>query len=477
MEMILGGQKAASQDGKVIDVYNPATGELIDTVPSASKKDIETALKYAKKGKVKWAETPMHERCRILMKYADLVEEHMDEITTLLAKDTGKAFREAKGEVARVPANFRGYAEKALHFYGSSFTPPTAGNERDLVITKRQPLGIVVCIIPFNNPASAFAKKVAPALAMGNAVIVKPASDNPLTDIRLTELLLECGIPGEAAQVLTARGPVIGEHLLSSPDINAVSFTGSTDVGLGIAEIAAKNLHRVQLELGGNDSFIIFADADMERAVQEAVMARAPGAGQLCAASKRFLVENSIKDRFIELLVEELKKLKIGDPLDPQTDVGCMINERAALEVEEQIQHTIVQGARCVLGGKHYDRTFFEPTVLVDVTRDMDIAKDMEVFGPVFPIIGFDTLEEAVEITNASKYGLNGGVITNDFKKAIKVAEKMESGSCMINGLGNYGACEFAFGGRKMSGIGREGICINLEEMSQIKNIIMREVL
>lgn len=248
-------------------------------------------------------------------------------------------------------------------------------------------------------------------------------------------------------------------------------------MGIDIAREASQHLHHVLLELGGNDAMIIFEDADLELAVGEALMARITNAGQICVATKRLIVHNSVKEMFTKLLVEKLSKLRIGNPLDSQTDIGCLINEKAAIEVEKQVKHTIEQGAKCIYGGRRFNRTFFEPAVLVDVKPEMDIAKDMEVFGPVFPIIGFNTLEEAVAIHNSSIYGLNGGVVTNDTSKAMKAAVKMECGEVVINGSGRYRSPDIAFGGYKMSGLGREGISCTLEELTQVKTIVMKKIL
>jgi len=477
MKMIIGGEKVDSFDGKTMDVINPATGEWLDTVPGATKEDVEKALDIAQEGKRIWASTPLHERSRILSEYANLVSKHRNEIATLLCKETGKPIKQAKAEVSSVSYLFRGFIERARHLYGMSMPDTDPGTEKDIVFTRREPLGVVACIIPFNYPAFTFAFKVAPALIMGNAVIVKPASDNPLNNIYLTELLLEAGVPGSVVQVITGSGPVVGQYLTASPKIDAVSLTGSTDVGIDTAVNAAKHLHHTFLELSGNDGMIIFEDADLKLAAKEAVQSRITNAGQVCIATKRLIVQNSVKEEFTNILVEQLKQIRIGDPLDPQNHMGCLINEKAAMKVEEQVQHTIAQGARCIYGGKRFNKTFFEPTVLVDVRPDMDVAKDMEIFGPVFPIIGFDTFEEAIAIHNASKYGLNGAVMTRDINKAMKTAALMECGEVVMNGSGFYRTMDIAFGGYKMSGLGREGISSTLEELSQVKTIVLKGVL
>lgn len=477
MKMLIGGQKKDSPGGRTIDILNPATQKLIDTVPDSSIEDLDLALKHSLNGKKIWGGTPLHERSKILLKFIDKISEHVDELAELLCKETGKPIKEAKAEVGLVPVIFRRFLEGANHLYGITLPDNQQGGENDIIYTRREPLGTVVCIIPFNFPASTYAYKVAPALSTGNSVIVKPPSDNPLTLIKITELLAECGVPGDALQIVTGSGSVVGKYLVGSSEIDAVSLTGSTAVGIETAKQAAANLHRVFLELGGNDAMIIYEDADMELALQNAIMARTTNSGQICIATKRFIVQNSIRENFTKQLVERLKKLKIGDPINPESEMGCLINEKAALEVKRQVEYTVGQGAKCLCGGNIINRTFFEPTVLTDVTPDMDIAKDMEVFGPVFPVIGFDTMDEAIEIHNSSVYGLNGGIMTHDISKALKTAYRIECGSVVLNGTGRYRHPDIAFGGYKMSGIGREGVSATLEELTQVKTIIMKGIL
>lgn len=476
MKMLIGGNKMDSVSGNTIDVFNPATGEKIDTIPSATQEDIELVLKNAQRGKVMWAETPLHERCRILVKFSQLIAEHREELARLISIDTGKSIKDARGEMARIDHSARGYAERANHLYSPVLSDAQAGMEHDLFVTRREPLGVVVCVVPFNFPISLYTQKVVPALAMGNAVIIKPPTDSPLAVIRITELLLEAGVPGDAAQLVTGRGSLVGDCLAKSPLIDAITLTGSTGVGVAVAEACAKNLHHVHLELGGNDAMIIFEDVDVKAVASEAAQARSMNTGQTCAAPKRFIVQNSIREEFTNALISELKAIKVGNPSDDNTDVGCMVTEKAAITVEEQIELTVKQGAKIALGGKRYDRTFFPMTVLTDVTADMDVAKDMEIFGPVWPIIGFDTEEEAVAIANSSMYGLMGGVVTDDYKKCFRVAKQLECGGVVINGNGNYRPPESPFGGYKMSGLGREGISATLEEMSQIKTYIFKNI-
>jgi succinate-semialdehyde dehydrogenase/glutarate-semialdehyde dehydrogenase len=477
MKMIINGQKRDSSNNRVVEIINPFNQELLDTVPSATEEDLELALEHVSKGKRVWRETPLYKRSKILLQFTEKVREHREELSVLLCKETGKTIKEAMIELNSVQYIFRSFIEQANHLYGITIPDSQPGGEKDIIFTRREPLGVVVCIIPFNYPALTYAYKVAPALITGNSVIIKPPSDNPMTLIRITELLLECGVPENAVQIVTGSGSVIGKYLVESSKTDAVSLTGSTKVGIETAKSAAGKLHRVFLELGGNDALIVFEDGDIESAVKEAVISRTMNAGQACIASKRFIVHNSIKDEFTRLLVEKLSTLTIGDPLNPKTDMGCLINENAAKEVKKQVDLTIKQGANCIYGGNILNKTFFQPTVLEGVTPDMDIAKDMEVFGPVFPIIGFDNEEEAISIHNSSAYGLNGGIITNDINKALRVADKLECGGVVINGSGIYRHPDIAFGGYKMSGIGREGVSATLEELTQVKTIVMKGIL
>jgi len=402
----------------------------------------------------------------------------VEELAVLLSTEMGKVIREARGEVDCAVQILRAYVEKAKHFYGETITTDSQpACDKDIIFTRREPLGIVACISPFNYPVELCMHKVASALSVGNSVIVKPATDNPLSLIRITELMLGAGVPGEVLQIVTGQGSLIGNILVESEHIDAVSFTGSTEVGQKIAEAAARTLKHIFLELGGNDPFIVFEDADMETAINECVASRIQNAGQTCCAPKRFLVQNSIKEAFVAKLLQRLEKVKTGSPLDADTDLGSLINPNAALEVKQQVDLTISQGAKCIYGGNLSKPTYYDPTVLVDVTPKMDIFTNMEVFGPVFPILGFDTEEEAVAIANDTKFGLNAAVFTGDMKKAIRTTASLECGSVVINGSGCYRNIDQPHGGRKMTGLGREGICCTLEEMTQPKAYILKGIL
>ena len=478
MKMLIGGKAVGAANGAEMDVINPATQQVIDKVPSATKEDVDRAIENAVLGYKEWSAIPLFERIDIIYKYADIIEERLEELAKLACRESGKAITLCRGEAAAAMNVFRAYAEKARNFGGEVM--PIDSEKRiqdDLIVVIREPLGIVGCIVPFNYPMELYAHKVAPALVTGNSVIIKPASDTPLANTLMTQWLLEAGVPGNAAQVIIGSGAEVGKHLARNPKINLITFTGSTAVGVELMAGCSNDLHHCHLELGGNCPLIVFDDCDLDKAVEETISGRASNAGQTCCANKRMIVQNSIKAKYTEKLLEELKKVKVGNPEDDNTTYGSMINEKAAQRVIEQINLTVSQGAKCLCGGKLFDRTFIEPTVLADVTPGMDIAKDMEVFGPVFPVIGFDTLEDAVKIANSTVFGLSGAVMTGDMIKAFKVAKSLQCGTVVVNGSGNYRSMHQAFGGHKMSGLGTEGITYTLEEFTQKKTIALKGIL
>jgi len=477
MKMLIDGSWTDASNGAAIQVLNSATQAFIDTVPQATEADVRRTIEAAQAGKAAWAATPVHERCRILYRCADAIDARREELARSLSTEMGKIIREARGEIRVCAQIFRGFAEAAAHHYGRTLTDYQIGTEKDILFTRHEPLGVVACISPFNYPVELASQKIAAALAAGNAVISKPATDNPLTLMTIIGICHEQGVPGNVLQVLTGRGGTVGDMLADSPDINAISLTGSTQVGLAVAKRASATLKRVFLELGGNDPFIVLDDADLDKAVEAAAAGRLQNAGQTCCSPKRFLVHESLHDAFVAGLREYFTRVKLGSPLDDDTEYGCLISQRAAEEVERQVKQSIEQGAKLLCGGHAYDVTYFEPTILDGVTLDMDIARDMEVFGPVFPIITFTTDDEAVEIANATKYGLQAGVMTRSTERAMRVAAGLHCGGVVINASGNYRHLEQPFGGWKMSGLGREGVCTTLDEMSQEKTYILKNVL
>ena len=393
MKMIVNGKKVDSESGLTFDIINPATGEVIEAVPKATEKDVIAAIDAAEKGQKVWAEMPVWQRAQVLYKFLDIVDANKEALAQTLCAENGKPIVEARAEIGNIRIVFSGFIEAAKHYYGSIIPQgQEQGQDKNMQLITREPIGIVACIIPFNFPCDLYDQKVAPALMMGNAAIVLPSSDNPLTLMKLTEMLVEAGVPNGAIQCLTAPGSVK----------------------------AAANLTHTALELGGNDAFIVLDDGDVDLAVEELIWGRMYNTGQVCCASKRFLIHNSLKDEFAKKAVERISRLKVGMPAD--------------------------------------------------------VAIDMEIFGPVVPIIGFDTNEEAIEIANKSIFGLSSCVFSRDQKRAFKVASKMEAGGAVINGASFFRAFEQPFGGWKHSGIGTEGVFSTFDEMTLSKTIVLKNI-
>lgn len=477
MKNLIGYEWKESSNGAKIEVVNPATQELIETVPNVTEEDVDEAVKVAVQEQKKWEKVSIYERAEILYKFVDLVEENKERLAILLSNETGKPIKEARGEIANVRIGTRGFIERAKHLYGESIPAGTeAGQEKTMQITKRYPLGVIAAIIPFNFPSDLFCQKVPPALMMGNSIIVKPSNYNPLTLIEYVKLMVEAGVPAGCIQILTGDGPTVGQALARHPGVHLVSLTGGTAAGIQTMGTASKNLTHVMLELGGNDAFIFLEDGDMDLAVKETIWGRLYNGGQVCCASKRFLIHNSRKQEFIERMNEVISNLKVGDPMQEDTDMGPMININAAKRIEEQVNQLVSEGAKVVCGGRRED-AYYYPTILDNVTKDMEVAKDMEIFGPVISVIGFDTEEEAIEIANQSSYGLCGCVISKDYSRAMKIADKLECGGAIVNGASFYRSFEMPFGGWKHSGIGNEGVLSTLQEMSRVKTIVLKNIL
>lgn len=476
MKMLINGQQVDSSDKGVIQVRNPATQQVIDTVPKATSEDVNRAVECACQGFQTWSQVPLHQRIETLKRFHALYTQHRQELIESVIREAGKPVRAATAEI-----NFSGefiehYTEQARFLGGETYPLSNrVKSDGDLLLTVREPLGVMVGLMPFNYPVSQLPHKIIAPLLMGNAVILKPASETPLVAMLFVRLLWEAGVPGNAVQVITGSGASIGNQLCLDPRVSSVSLTGSTEVGIEIAKAAANNLHHVKLELGGNDPLIILEDADLEYAVAESVAGRSvANAGQACCASKRFIVSNKIKAAYTEKLIAKLKTLKTGDPADPKTDFGPVINPAAAQTALRQIDAAVQAGARLLLGGKCTNETFVELTVL-EITPDMEIARDEEVFAPVWPIIGFDTVDEAIQIANNTKYGLSSGVIGKDMQQLMKVAKSVQAGACVVNGTGDYRSYDQAFGGYKMTGLGREGARHTLESVTQLKTIVLRK--
>ena len=443
MKNIVGSKNLDASNNETVEVINPATGEVIDTVPASTEEDVDQVVTIAEEAQKKWAKVPLHERGRILEKFVDLVEENKEELALLLCRETGKPITEARAEIGNTRTFVYGYIEKAKHLYGITIPAGVeVGEEKTIQMTIREPLGVVACIIPFNFPCDLFGQ----------------------------------GIPAGVINCISGNGSIVGHALAKHKGVHLISVTGSTKVGMETMKTASDNLSHVMLELGGNDAFIVDKDGDLDLAVEELVWGRLYNTGQVCCASKRFLIHDDIKEEFTARVIEKLNTLKVGMPEEEDAQIGCLITEEAAETVEEQVRKTLEEGAHLAYGGRR-NKAFFEPTILTDVTKEMEVMKDMEIFGPVIPICGFKTIEEAIEIANQSSYGLCGNIITSNMKTAFKVATELEVGGAIVNGASFYRSAEMPFGGWKHSGIGNEGISTTLEEMSRIKTIVLKNIL
>lgn len=475
MKMLISGNWVDSSAKETIEVTNPYDGSFLDTVPSAGKADVDRAIEEAALAQKKWNRIIVRERAKILRRYLELLTENRDDLAKTLTLETGKPVFDSYGEIDSVYMTFESSIEIVKHHYGKTMPMGIEGGyDNDLQVTVHEPLGVIACVVPFNFPAALWAFKAGPALMAGNAIVVKPATSNPLTVLKLMGLLVEAGVTPGAVQCITGRGATVGNWISEHPLVAQVNMTGGVEAGREIARHAAENLTAYKFELGGNDPLIICADCDMDLAVNEAGD-KTRNAGQCCSGAKRFIVHESIKDEFVTRLIEErLKTVKEGDLMDMNTDFGVLISEKAAMEVERQVQHTIDQGAKLVYGGVRRG-AYYMPTVLDNCTKDMDVCKNMEIFGPLFPIFTFQTLDEAIEIAETSDYGLSSGVITNNLQDAMKVAASLRTGMVAVNGSGGFRAQELPFGGgKKMSGNSRECMSSVLEEVTQEKSIIFR---
>lgn len=476
MKMLIGGREVDASNGAVLENINPATGAVIDTVPCATPDDLETVISNAVEGQKQWAAIPFYKRMEILEKFVVLAQENEETIARTMAIEGGKPYAQALGEVGRVKDAFRLYMAEARMMYGK--TLPMNSEPRglgDVCFTVFEPLGVIAAICAFNFPGVLFSHKAAAALCAGNSVILKPASDTPGATMLMTKLLLQAGVPGKAAQCITGSGSVVGDALVADPRVAGVTLTGSTRVGINVAKLCAAQLKACSLELGGNDPLVIMDDTDIDEAVAQALGGRIANAGQICCSSKRFIVQNTIRDAFAKALAEKLSAMRLGDPMDPETEIGPVINEKAAKTIVSQVEHAVSQGAKLLCGGTRQG-CFVAPTVLTDVPKDSDIATNEEVFGPVFPVIGFDTLDEAIEIANNSCYGLSSGILTKNTKVGMKFALAVDAGGCVVGANGNYRLTQQPFNGHKMSGIGSEGTMYTLQEMVKVKTIVLKNV-
>ncbi|OLF05782.1 succinate-semialdehyde dehydrogenase [Actinophytocola xinjiangensis] len=459
-----------------MEVHSPATGAVLGTVPVADEQRVAEVIAAAREGRRRMAALPAHARAGLLTTVADRLRERHEELSRMLAAENGKPLDQTRGEVAAAANIFTGFAEEAKRLFGRQVPLDVSpGLEHHLAFTIREPLGVVAAVVPFNYPVELYAYKAAAALAAGNAVIVKPPEKCPLTLEVVGRIVAEAGPPPGAHQIVHG-GPEVVRALALSPDIQLISLTGSTTAGRAIAELAAGTLKKVQLELGGNDPMIVCADADVDRAAEAIVLGRlARGNGQICCAVKRIYVEDAVYDELAANLTARARALTVGDPLTEGVDVGPLITEAAARDVEDAVRRAVEGGAHLAAGGIR-EGNFVHPTVLTGVRADEpEIAK--EIFGPVAPLVRVADAEEALRLANDSDFGLQAAIFTRDINRALSLARRLEAGGVIINGSTALRSEHLSFGGPKNTGGSRESLHDTLREMTEEKTIIVMEAL
>ena len=472
--LIINGEAVDAASGKTFTTVNPATEEPICAVAEAGAEDVDRAVRAARAAfdSGPWPKMKPAERQRILWKLGDLIVEHADELARLETLDNGKPISESRhADIPMVSGCFHYFSGWATKLTGE--TVPV--NPAYFTYTLREPLGVVGAITPWNFPMIMVAWKCAPALAAGNTVVLKPAMETPLTAVRIGELALEAGLPPGVLNILPGRGSVAGEALVKHPQVDKISFTGSTEVGQHIMRQAADTVKKLTLELGGKSPNIVFADADPEAAIRGASAGIFYGKGEVCAAGSRLLVEKSIHDEFVAKLADRAKKLVPADPLDPKTRLGSLVNEKQMTSVLGYIASGVKEGARIVVGGQRQPVNgkgwFVQATVLDGVDNRMKVAQE-EIFGPVLTVIPFDDAEDAVRKGNDIFYGLAAGVWTRDVRKAHAVARQLRAGTVWVNMYNIYDPA-MPFGGYKGSGFGRDLGADCLREYTQVKSVWM----
>jgi len=475
--LLIDGAWRAPSGGSYAPVVDPSTGRPIGEAPVASAGDARAAIDAAADREESWGRTPGHARARILRAAADRLRADRETMARLIATEVGKPITDARVEVDRAAEVYVLAAEEIRHLGGESFPADAyerpAGNEARYLFTVREPIGAVVAIGPFNFPLNLLSHKIAPALAAGNPVVAKPTSAAPFTALRLAEHLVAAGVPAGVLNVVVGPGGTVGNALVDHPKTRLVTFTGSTEVGKGIAERAGRRAARVILEMGGLDPFVVLDDAPLDVAVAAATRGAFGYSGQVCTASKRFLVQASIADDFARSLAQRARSLKVGPALDETTQVGPLIDPAAVDRMEALVAEARGRSARVLAGGERPTTTggsFYPPTVLDTVPEDARVVRE-EPFGPIAPVVRFGDLDDAVRIANGTPYGLQAAVYTRDLARGFSLARRIRAGGVHLNDPTTLRWDALPFGGVRDSGLGREGLRYAMQEMTEVKLI------
>ncbi len=477
-KMLVAGEWVEGASGEEVPVINPATGEVVDTVPKATPADVDRAVAAAKAAFPEWCRTDAEQRAELLRKGMEHIRARQDEIANLLVREQGKPTHEALAELNHLLHGLAYYADLASKLRGSYVPLPShLGSSFGLVV--RRPLGVVAAIVPWNYPLTLMGTKIGPALIAGNTVVIKPASTTPLAATRVVALLQEAGLPPGVLNVITGPGRVVGEHLVAHPDVVRVAFTGETATGRRVMEIAGPAFKRVTLELGGSDPVIVCSDADLDQAVRGVLVGRYWNCGQSCLAAKRVYVFEDVYEPFLEKLLAGVSRYEPGEgwvrPERPKIRMGPMHTARQRAEVVEQMQDALQRGARVLYGGRvpqgREQGYFLEPTVLVDVPHDSRVVQE-EVFGPVLPVFRVHDIDEAIRLANDSPYGLGSSIWTFNVRWIHRAIQELQAGMTWVNQV-HYGYDELPFGGTKQSGFGKEHGVEAVDYYVELKSVVI----
>lgn len=459
--------------GKSLEVLSPYSGQVVDTVPDATPEQVEQCLAAAVRGAAQMAKLTAYERYEILMKAADIISGRIEDFARTVSLEEGKPLSESRGEASRMPELLRLCAFEGSQLRGETLpVDAQAGTRGKIGLTLRVPCGIVLAISPFNYPLLLVLHKVAPALASGNAVILKPASTTPFSSLSLTQSLLEAGLPEDALQCITGSGSRLGPMLCADSRVRKISFTGSTEVGEKLAHVAG--IKKLSLELGANSALVVLSDADLDRVAEATVVGGYVNAGQVCISTQRVLVHRKAYSDFLSVLKPRVEAIKVGDPFAADTKLSAMITVADAQRVETWINEAVLGGARLITGGER-QAGVYAPTVVADVKPQMRIFRE-ELFGPAVAVTPVDTVEDAISMANKSSYGLGAGIFTRDINTAWRFAREVQSGTVQINWTPLWRADLMPYGGFKGSGIGREGPRYAIEEMTEIKTVVFHGI-
>ncbi|WP_313454981.1 NADP-dependent succinate-semialdehyde dehydrogenase [Pseudomonas sp.] len=463
-QAFINGEWLDADSGQTINVTNPATGEVIGTVPKMGTAETRRAIEAADKALPAWRALTAKERSTKLRRWFELMIENQDDLARLMTTEQGKPLAEAKGEIAYAASFIEWFAEEAKRVYGD--TIPGHQPDKRLIVIK-QPIGVTAAITPWNFPAAMITRKAGPALAAGCTMVLKPASQTPYSALALVELANRAGIPAGVLSVVTGSAGEVGGELTGNALVRKLSFTGSTEIGRQLMQECAKDIKKVSLELGGNAPFIVFDDADLDKAVEGAIISKYRNNGQTCVCANRIYVQDGVYDAFAQKLAAAVAKLKIGNGLEEGTTTGPLIDGKAVAKVQEHIEDAVGKGAKVLSGGNLIEGNFFEPTILVDVPKTAAVAKE-ETFGPLAPLFRFKDEAEVIAMSNDTEFGLASYFYARDMSRVFRVAEALEYGMVGIN-TGLISNEVAPFGGIKASGLGREGSKYGIEDYLEIK--------